>query len=68
MTRGDILGHRIYAHGNICKQNTFVSILKSIAFYVYLLIKNSSIELFLMDLLIFNALELFFFLSRTFPS
>ena len=48
MTRGDILGHRIYAHGNICKQNTFVSILKSIAFYVYLLIKNSSMELFIL--------------------
>ena len=38
MTRGDILGHGIYAHGNISKQNTFVSIFKSIVFYEYLLI------------------------------
>ena len=38
MTRGDILGHRIYAHGNICKQNTFVSIFKSFVFYVIFLI------------------------------
>ena len=40
MTRGDILGHGIYAHGNICKQNKFVSIFKSIVFYEYLLIKR----------------------------
>ena len=40
MTRGDILGHRIYAHGNICKQNTFVSIFKSIVFYECLQIKT----------------------------
>ena len=42
MTRGDILGHGIYAHGNIGKQNTFVSIFKSIVFYEYVLINKTS--------------------------
>ena len=46
MTRGDILGHGIYAHENICKQNTFVSIFKSIVFYEYELINNTYNDVF----------------------